>query len=582
MKAFLADFIELLNKVADDPGKSLEDYGGWNVDNVNEQTQSSPVTPLPMVLCGSFVLEPMEEVIGYWSTEVELGIALSFAPYNQVFQQLLDKDSLLNQNTGINALFIRLDDWVRVQKDLPIQQQIKLFNQTHSEFASALEQFRQHSKVPCLISIVPLLDPAAFSPEVVAYIDQLNNELQSLVEKKPGFHLIDLELVAGLYSIEDVYDARSDEYGHMPFTQEFYAALGTYLARKVNAFKGPAYKVLALDCDNTLWKGICGELGATGVIIDENFQQLQDFFIKKYQEGFLLVLASKNNEADVWDVFDRHPGMKLKREHIAAHRINWEPKSGNIASIARELNLGVGSFIFLDDSEFEIGEVSAQLPDVLAIALPADDTDYESFLQHIWAFDYFHVTEEDTRRNELYKVEKERRDEADNFSSVTEFLNSLNIQVNILPLSESNLERAVQLTLRTNQFNLNGIRKTAEEIARRLQDENALNWVIEVRDRFGEYGIVGLVLANRVDRTLAVETFLLSCRVLGRNVEDQVLASLLAHCDKEQLESVTANYIATTKNKPFGDFLVRTAWQAEPQANTYYRTLKNIEQTIAG
>ncbi len=582
MQAFLTDFIELLNKVADDPGKILEDYGGWNLDNVNEQTQASADTPLPMVLCGSFVLEPMEEVIGYWSTEVELGIALRFAPYNQVFQQLLDNGSLLNENTGMNVLFIRLDDWVRAQNELSIQQQIKLINQTHSDLVSALQQSRQHSKVPCLISIVPLLDPAAFSAEVVVYIDQLNKDLQLLVEKTPGYHLIDLDLVAGLYSIEDVYDAKSDEHGHMPFTQEYYAALGTYLARKVNAFKGPAYKVLALDCDNTLWKGICGELGACGVLIDENFQSLQDFFIKKYQEGFLLVLCSKNNEADVWEVFDRHPAMKLKREHIAAHRINWNPKSANLKSIARELNLGVNSFIFLDDSEFEIGEVSAQLPEVLSITLPADDTDYESFLQHIWAFDYFHVTEEDTRRNELYKVEKERRGEADNFNTVTEFLNSLNIQVNILPLSEINLERAVQLTLRTNQFNLNGIRKTAEDIARRLKDEKAVNWVIEVRDRFGEYGIVGLLLANQADRTLTVDTFLLSCRVLGRNVEDRVLAALLLHCDEQHLEIVRANYIATTKNKPFGEFLVRTAWQADPRENTYYRLLNNIEQTIAG
>jgi HAD superfamily phosphatase (TIGR01681 family) len=223
----------------------------------------------------------------------------------------------------------------------------------------AITHFSKKSFVPSLIAIVPVLNKATASSSVAEHISRLNKELEIALKKLPAFYLLDLDNVASLYNVEDLYDAETDKLGHMPFTEEFYAAIGTFLARKVSAFKGPNYKVLALDCDNTLWKGIVGELGAMEVIIDDNFTALQEFFIEKYNEGFLLTLCSKNNEADVWEVFDQHPGMKLKREHIAAHRLNWEPKPDNLLSISRELNLGMNSIIFIDDNQFEIEQMSS-------------------------------------------------------------------------------------------------------------------------------------------------------------------------------------------------------------------------------
>jgi len=578
MHSFLHQFRELLDTIVNEPAKYLQEYGDWReqlpVINGNELNKQQATTPeIQLNVCASFVMEPVQEFVEYWSNEFELNVHLSFAPYNQVFQQLINPQSLLNKGTGINAIFIRLDDWLRDKQNIPVPDQLSFLHQTYAELTGALGNLNKTSFAPILFGIIPLSANSTLSPIVAAVINQLNPELATFIKSQSRFQLIDLDKIIGLYQVDDLYDEKADELGHMPLTREYYAAIGTHLARKVNAFKGPGYKVLALDCDNTLWKGVCGELGTLEVTIDEDFQQLQEFMLQKYNEGFLLILCSKNNEADVWEVFDRHPGMKLKREHIAAHRINWEPKPGNLISIAAELNLGVSSFIFVDDSEFEIEQMCTACPEVYSIPLPDNTTDFKHFLDHIWAFDYFQVTEEDRKRNQMYQVEKQRKEESVKYGSLEDFLDSLDIQIKISSLTDMEIERAVQLTIRTNQFNLNGIRKTADELARLIHQENTLNWVIEVKDRFGDYGIVGILLAKQMNKTLAIESFLLSCRVLGRNVEGRMLAELLQYAENNELTNIIALFQPTSKNKPFREFLSHTEWIPNPTTNTYTRLL---------
>ncbi|MEO6546899.1 MAG: amino acid adenylation domain-containing protein [Ferruginibacter sp.] len=586
MISFLNQFLELLEFIVKEPGKHLGEYGDWK-DNNTSLTNKEGIAAnnsnqsLALNIAASFVVEPMQEYIEYWSNEFELDVEVSFAPYNQVFQQLINPNSLLNTGTGINVLFIRIEDWLRDQGKSTASEQVTLLNEAYSAFVDAIENINRLSVVPFLFGLVPQYE-APNRPQIVAtHINHLNAQLEIFIKEQPRFHLLDLEKIASLYAVELQYDAQSDALGHMPFTPEFYAALGTYLARKVNAFKGLKYKVIALDCDNTLWKGVCGELGALEVSIDENFLALQQFILQKYKEGFLIVLCSKNNESDVWEVFERHPAMQIKREHIAAHRINWEPKAGNLLSISVELNLGLNSFIFLDDSEFEVEQMLLGCPDVLSVQLPLETNDFKNFLDHIWAFDYFKVTDEDGKRNIMYQVEKQRKDEQVNYDSLEHFLDSLDIKINISALTYKELERAVQLSIRTNQFNLNGIRKTAAELAELIHNDNSLKWIVEVKDRFGDYGIVGLVLANEQGESLIVETFLLSCRVLGRNVEDNIVSELEKVCEVSGIKKMSVMYQETVKNKPFLEFLTRTEWVLDIETGAFSRQLKINEQITA-
>ncbi len=590
MNGFLNEFINLLKLTVEKPDGYLTQYGDWK-DIPNTEIQSESKTELkskteikmnsmPVNVCASFIIEPVKQYMEYWSNEFELNVNVEFTPYNQVFQQLLNPGSILHGSKGLNILFIRIEDWLRDHKDKSTAEQIVFLDKTFDEFKIVMQDFRKRSFIPLLTGIVPVYS-TIIETEVKNKIENLNNELGLFLSELPSTQLLDLSKVAALYDVEEIYDAKSDELGHIPFMQEYYAAIGTYLIRKVSALINPGYKVIALDCDNTLWKGVCGEAGALNVMIDENYIQLQEFFIEKYNEGFLIALCSKNNEEDVWEVFSKHPEMKLKREHIAAHRINWKPKHDNLKEIAKELNLGLNSIVFLDDSEFETEQVSMNCPDVLALTLPEDPDEFRSFLDHIWAFDYFRITDEDRKRNEMYRVEKQRKEEENKFGTLEDYLKSLEIKVDVRTLEMKDLERAVQLTLRTNQFNLNGIRKTPEEIAKLIGDEKSINWIIEVKDRFGDYGIVGLVLGKVTDNVLVIETFLLSCRVLGRNVEGIILSELQNYCTANGLDTITALFEPTPKNKPFQEFLEKSEWQSDPETNKKFIFLKSTNHVMA-
>ena len=208
------------------------------------------------------------------------------------------------------------------------------------------------------------------------------------------------------YPVEDYYDPQRDELGHIPFTPVFFTALGTALARKIYAIKSAPHKVIVLDCDNTLWKGVVGEDGMMGSDIASGWKVLQELMVAQQQAGMLICLCSKNNEADVVEVFEKRPDMPLKRAHIISWRINWMPKSENIKALASELNLGLDSFIFIDYNPVECAEVQARCPEVL-IQLPIDG-DISRYLQHIWAFERLKLTEEDNQRTALYKQNLER------------------------------------------------------------------------------------------------------------------------------------------------------------------------------
>lgn len=567
MQTFLQRYVSLLTDVTEQQGQSLLTYLPWTAE-------PSPLAGLPVNICASFVAEPLEEYLNYWSRELNLDLQPRFAPYNQVFQQMIDKDSILYNNKGINVLFIRPEDWLRDNRMLDAAAQQSLLEATCNELMSVARLSREQGIMPCLVALVPPASDSGLLPDVHATLHKVMQALTEFFAGMPGFYLVDLMEAATLYAVEEIFDSKADEAGHMPFTPEYYAVLGTYIARKVRAWKTTPFKVIAVDCDNTMWGGICGEAGAEEVLIDENFSALQRFLLKKYEEGFLLTIVSKNNEGDVWEVFDKHPGMLLQRSHFAAHRINWNDKAENLRSLAAALNLGLDSFIFLDDSPFEVGQVSAGCPEVLAMQLPEEPGEIGGFLEHNWAFDRLHITAEDRERNAMYRAEKERQQAQADVQSLDEFVSSLNIRVHVLPLEETDIERAVQLTQRTNQFNMNGIQLSMPAMMSLTKKASAYNRIIKVEDRFGNYGISGLLLGSIDKEVLELHTFLLSCRVLGRGVEDAVLSALRQLAVSEGLHTLSARFIPTEKNKPFSAFLERTHWTESKHEGVYTLTLK--------
>ena len=509
-----------------------------------------------LALAATFTAEPLKETLEFWMHALNLPFEVEFAPYHQVFQELLHPDSLLAQNqAGVNGVLIRLEDLVEDGVDGSHPKQHPLLAETLQDLVKALQSASGRSATPYLVCLCPPSPQAMAEPEQKTGYEELEHTFVTSLKSSPHLLVITPAELARYYPVEAVHDPKGDALAHIPYTAHGFAALGTMIARKLHALQRKPYKVIVLDCDQTLWKGVCGEDGAEGIVVTEAHHALQAFMVRQQRQGKLLCLCSKNEAEDVFAVFDHHPSMPLQREHLVATRINWEPKSKNLQSLAQALQLGLDSFIFVDDNPVECAEVQANCPDVLTVQLPEDVEQFPHFLDHVWAFDSLQVTAEDQTRTALYRDNAERERFREETLTFEDFLAGLGLQVDITPAQPDQLSRISQLTRRTNQFNLTTIRRSEAEI-QQLVDAGTLECLaVQVKDRFGDYGLVGVFLFGVNEAVLTVDTFLLSCRALGRGVEHQMLARLGTIASDRTLSHLEVPLIPTAKNQPAQDFL---------------------------
>lgn len=498
-----------------------------------------------VVIAATFTAEPVRPALELWLDRLDLRSELAFAPFNQVFQELIDLDGLIARNRlGSNVLLVRFEDW-------------KDSGTAVEEFARLLAAHAERSPAHTLVVVCPP-SAAQRSGEPLREHGRLAGIIAAAAEASARTHVLRWEELLARYPVDVIDDPESDAYARAPYSVDFNVALGTAVARKLNAMLRPAPKVLVLDCDNTLWRGVVGEDGPQGLVIDEGHRALQQFAAEQLRAGVLLCLASKNNEADVWEAFEATPGMVLRRDMIVAHRIDWEPKSKNLHALAAELNLGVDSFVFLDDSPAEHAEVRAGCPAALALQLPARSAELPRFLDHLWMLDPRKLTSTDRARTALYAANARREQLRSETSDLQQFVASLEVKTTFAPLSRATLARASQLTQRTNQFNTTTLRRSEAELAA-LGEAGHEHLIVDVSDRFGDYGLVGLVSYQRGGEALEISALLLSCRALGRGVEHRVLAELGGIAQAAGLERIEVAYRPTAKNQPAHRFLEAVA-----------------------
>lgn len=507
-----------------------------------------------IAIASTFTAEPIEDSLRFWSAELDCRAEVRFAPFNQVFQQLLDPSSLLSGNArGVNVLLVRLEDWLEAGARPGVSHRARL-ERIAGEFIDALRTAATRPAAPFVVLLCPPSNPWLGDPEAFRMLEEIESFTVTELNKESGVHAILSRELLEQYPVTGYYDASADELGRVPYSPVFFTALGTAVARRWNALNRASHKVIVLDCDHTLWSGVCAEDGAKGICLDEPRRALQEFMRAQSEAGRLLAICSKNEDHDVREVFAQRVDMPLRPEHIAAWRANWLPKPENLRSIARELNLGMDSFIFVDDNPVECAAVEAECPEVLTLLLPETPVNIPQFLKHCWAFDHARLTAEDRRRGESYRKNRERDALRANASSLADFIESLQLQVGITPLSDSQLSRVSQLTHRTNQFNCTTIRRSENEI-RALTAKGLDVLTVSVRDRFGDYGLVGVVIYNAEPASISVETLLLSCRVLGRGVEHRILAHLGGLAAQLGRQWVDIHFHPSPRNKPAENFL---------------------------
>ena len=510
-----------------------------------------------VVLAATFTVNPLIDSLSLLLREAGLALRGEVVPYGQVFQELLDPSGHFARNRdGVNTVLIRFEDWLRGADgtvDFTAEKR-SVVERNVADLGAALRSAADAMPVPTVLSVCPPSPIVTADEEVRRFFRALEDKLRAEVATTPSVRVLSMAWAAD-WDPAAIHDPEGDRLGHLPYTPRFFAGLGLALARLVHALKCPPMKVLVLDCDNTLWKGVVGEDGASGIEITERYRQVQKFVLEKKRAGMILCLASKNAEADVLEVFQQREDMVLRLDDIVAMRVNWLPKSENIHALAAELNLGLDSFVFIDDNPVECAEVEAACPGVLVLQLPVgDDDNPATFLSHVWPLDILDVTDEDRRRSEMYRENMERDQFSKSAENLTSFLAGLDLRIVIAAPTASQLARAAQLTQRTNQFNFTTRRRGEAEVEQLARESKECR-VVEVRDRFGDYGLVGLVIFALEKDALVVDTFLLSCRVLGRGVEHAMLRELGKLAEVAGRDRVELVFVPTKKNLPARNFL---------------------------
>jgi len=517
---------------------------------------------IDVVVAATFTAEPLVPALSLWSRAFGIKARTQVQGFDQVQQSLLDPQSELWTNPGLNLVLARPEDLIGPDEAATDARVDTLL--------SAIEHAAANCRGKLAVATLPpvVSELRAWDTQAVA---RLRNRWNARIAEKPELHVIDLAGLVEKLGIEASRSRTMEIEARSPYSGRLYQELAREAARLIRKRFRPPAKVIAVDADHTLWGGVVAEDGPSAVQVGgdspgRSFQLFQEALLKLRERGVLLVLVSRNEPADVWSVFDNHPGMVLRRSHITAARINWRPKSENLRELAAELNLGLDSFVFIDDDPAQRREVEACLPEVTVLPLSSDPAGYCGLLNRLWLFDASDsLTAEDRERAGMMQHEQHRKQARELHANVDEYLRDLQLHVEMREATPFDLPRAVQLEQKTNQFNLSLRRRTLEEL--RTQSRRNTLFAVSARDRFGDYGLIGtcLLAAHERDReTFVLDSLVLSCRSLGRGIEEAVLSGILREVAERGGRRLTAQYVAGPRNQPALNFLRQSGFFEGP------------------
>jgi FkbH-like protein len=405
-------------------------------------------------------------------------------------------------------------------------------------------------------------------------VRRLNAELRAAVP--PGSFFLELEQISGVAGRERFYDLRRYFWTKQPFSESGVHRLAAYLLSGIRALMTGPKKVLVLDLDNTLWGGVVGETGPLGITLGETpdgeaFRAFQHHVKALSKRGVILGICSKNNREDALAPFEQNPQMVLALSDFAHVEANWERKSEGLRRMAENLSLGLDSFVFFDDNPAEREEIRQALPEVEVVEVPADPTDYIPALESGYWFEAVELSSADLQRSAQYQRENQRREMQKSFSSMEDYLQSLEMRGSIASIDDTNIQRVVQLLGKTNQFNLTTRRHSVEDVRRMLAQSDSLGLVFSLEDKFGDHGLISVLLAvpdsGLAEKTLRIDTWLMSCRVISRTAEQFLFNELLRRARESGYTALTGEYIPTRKNALVADLLDRLAFSRIGDAN---------------
>jgi FkbH-like protein len=517
-------------------------------------SKNANLKPYNIALLSNCIISQLKEILEYSLHNKEINAKVQLGNYDNILQ-----DSERFKNNNLIIIFweiINFSEGFHYKVDTLSENQIsEIIDKAKSEIDFLFNTLKNSAFV-----ILNKFQNNHFNNKKLDFIaSELNNYIGKKVPS--NFKIVDTNRIFNNISLDKSTDWQSYYLYKMPYTIDFFKAYANKINPIIQAVQGKAKKVLILDCDNTLWDGILGEDGFDGIQLSQNdkkgavFTEIQTLALELKKQGVLLCLCSKNNENDINEVLENHPDMMIKNPDITIKKINWDDKASNIKSIAKELNLGLDSFVFVDDSDFEINLIKDSLPEVTAIQVPKNIFSYPYEFRKIMPLFYtLSKTKEDKQRTIIYEQQVEREKEKTKFINIEDYLESLEINLEIFVNEKQHIARQAQMTQKTNQFNLSTIRYTESEIGSFIKNPGFDIISIIVKDKFGDNGITGLVILNYQDRSAHINTFLMSCRIIGRNIEFKLIDYIVNYLKNKNINTILSKYVKTLKNEQVNDF----------------------------
>ncbi|MFZ4058426.1 MAG: HAD-IIIC family phosphatase [Ferruginibacter sp.] len=528
--------------------------------NLKQDFSTLPVTNIAL-LADSATQLLAQSIKGYGYT-VNINFNLFEADYDQIERQILDPTSELYAfKPEYVVIFYCSNKLLKKFGKLALEDKPK-FAETHIEKSKHLyTTLTANLKCKVIYFNFNEIDDNVFGHygNKTTYsfnyqLRKINFELMNLCQQQKNLFLLDLNLLQAQWGQKAVSDNKIYVTTDLLFSIDFLPRIAKALTDIITAIQGKIKKCLILDLDNTLWGGIIGDDGVEGIQIGElgigkAFTELQLWIKQLKQRGIILAICSKNDEAVAKEPFEKHPEMVLRLEDISVFVANWNNKADNVQYIQKVLNIGFDSMVFLDDNPFERNMVRTHVKDITIPELPEDPAEYMNFLRTQNLFETTSFTQEDEQRTLQYQEEAKRAIAQEQFTNENDFLASLSMVAPIAPFNTFNTPRVAQLTQRSNQFNLRTIRYTEEDVQRMANDPNYITLTYSLSDKYGDYGLISVVIMKKIaEHTLFVDTWIMSCRVLKRNMEIFVLNTMVEAAKANGYKTIVGEFIASPKN----------------------------------
>jgi len=526
-----------------------------------------------IALLSSFTIEPLAMYLDIESRLIGLYPEIYIGPFNQYPQEILDDHSgLYKFDPDIIIIAVHaealleenfLPKFTLLSKEEKKQHQDEIIN----HLRGLLSKLVLKTKALILLNnfMVPWFSPLGILDNKVemglkSFFQELNQMLADLYRADRQIYVVDLDSLASKHGKIRSLNYEMYYRGAFFFSESFLPVVAEEYMSYVKALKNLMRKCIVLDLDNVLWGGILGEDGFNGIKlggdpIGKAYMDFQRLLLSYYNRGIILAINSKNNFDEAIKVIREHPNMILREKNFASMRINWQDKVENMLELSSELNIGLDSMVFIDDSPQERERMKQALPEVLVVDLPPSPFRYCEALQNINDFNTLVLSEEDKRRGEMYYARRKRKQLMKSKSTLEEFLKSLDMTVEIKRADESTIPRITSLINRTNQFNLTTRRYTQAEVEEmNRQSDKFQIYSLRVKDKFGDEGIVGVAIIRKDGKNWIIDSFLMSCRVIGRRIETAFLAKIIDDAKKNGVSYLIGEYIPTKKNKPARSF----------------------------